>query len=125
MGASVLEMSEPPEGFINRTGSGVVTSMIFGAMVGAVEAMWTDAPAVKKERRGPSHMAIQSSWKNDTLLHRTSYTIVTRLIDWVVSWHFLYACQHVLHSIESCLVACRAHCRLVGETSSLAQGGET
>ena len=40
-----------PEGLMNRAGSGLVSSALFGAMVGAVEAMWTDTPAVKKEAR--------------------------------------------------------------------------
>jgi len=41
---------EGPEGTFARTGSAIITSGLFGAMVGGVEAMWTDAPAVKAEK---------------------------------------------------------------------------
>ena len=44
------EVPGAPEGPVARAGAGVVTSGIFGAMVGGVEAMWTDAPAVKAEK---------------------------------------------------------------------------
>jgi len=39
-----------PEGMVKRAGAGLITSGLFGAMVGAVEAMWTDAPMVKAEK---------------------------------------------------------------------------
>merc|ERR1711934_27025 len=51
---------EGPEDCVGRTASGLVTSALVGAMVGAVEAMWTDAPAVKAEKTGP---AIRATWQ--------------------------------------------------------------
>merc|ERR1711981_996287 len=51
---------EGPEDCVGRTASGLVTSALFGGLVGAVEAMWTDAPAVKAEKTGP---AIRATWQ--------------------------------------------------------------
>merc|ERR1711937_743760 len=58
--AAMAEAAKPAEGCIKRGAFALGTSAVFGGLVGAVEAMWTDAPAVKAEKRGP---AIRATWQ--------------------------------------------------------------
>merc|ERR1712167_142846 len=53
------EKPKPPEGCVTRAAAGLVSSALVGGLVGAVEAMWTDAPAVKAEKTWP---AIRATW---------------------------------------------------------------
>merc|ERR1712072_1154180 len=48
------EVKGPPESCSERVASGLITSALVGGLVGAAEAMWTDAPAVKAEKTGPA-----------------------------------------------------------------------
>merc|ERR1712072_233459 len=61
IGADPLQAnaSGAPSSCSARFGSGLVSSAVFGGMVGAVEAMWTDAPAVKAEKTMP---ALRATW---------------------------------------------------------------
>ena len=47
-----LVKATKPDDWQSRIGGAVISSAVIGAGVGAIEAFWTDVPAVKKEAAG-------------------------------------------------------------------------
>merc|ERR1712216_471508 len=64
----LIQKSVRPDDWQSRIGGTFITSGLIGAGVGAVEAFWTDVPAVKKEAAGPALRATGNVIKNNALL---------------------------------------------------------
>ena len=47
-----LVKATKPDDWQSRIGGAIISSAVVGAGVGAIEAFWTDVPAVKKEAAG-------------------------------------------------------------------------
>lgn len=63
-----LVKATKPDDWQSRIGGAIISSAVVGAGVGAIEAFWTDVPAVKKEAAGPALRATANVIKNNSLL---------------------------------------------------------
>merc|ERR1712166_120621 len=63
-----LVKATKPDDWQSRIGGAIISSAVIGAGVGAIEAFWTDVPAVKKEAAGPALRATANVIKNNSLL---------------------------------------------------------
>merc|ERR1712086_272967 len=59
-----LVKATKPDDWQSRIGGAIISSAVVGAGVGAIEAFWTDVPAVKKEAAGPALRATANVIKN-------------------------------------------------------------
>merc|ERR1711907_69358 len=63
----VVKQSFQPQDWASRVGGAALTSGLIGCGVGAVEAFWTDVPAVQKEATMPAFRATANVVKNNAL----------------------------------------------------------
>eukprot|EP00656_Telonema_subtile_P024614 TRINITY_DN267_c0_g1_i1.p1 TRINITY_DN267_c0_g1~~TRINITY_DN267_c0_g1_i1.p1 ORF type:complete len:162 (+),score=31.78 TRINITY_DN267_c0_g1_i1:211-696(+) len=81
-----IKQSFQPQGWQARVGSAAISSGLVGCGVGAVEAFWTDVPAVKKEATLPALRATANVVKNNSLLFAAIGA--TYAAGEHIAWHF-------------------------------------